>query len=63
VSWLGDAFSYFRRLTLLDNEVARLVRVTDAMNAQITDHDRRLIRIETLIEFGRPSGSPRLPRR
>lgn len=67
MSWISEGFSYFRKLTLLDSEVERLSKIVDATKSELTEHDRRLIRIETLIEFARGSPSalsptPRLPR-
>ncbi len=62
MSWLGEAFSYFRRLAFLDDQVGRLTDTVDKMQAQITDHDRRLVRIETIIEFARGAAAPRPPR-
>lgn len=65
MSWLGEAFSYFRRLTLLDHKVGQMSSAVDSMRIELTDHDRRLIRIETIIELNtRPISppQPRLPR-
>ena len=65
MSWLGEAFSYFRRLTLLDHEVGRLTQAVDSMKAELGEHDNRLVRIETILEMGghgRPTRPPRLPR-
>lgn len=65
MSWISEGFSYFRKLTLLDSEVERLSKVVDSLKSELTEHDRRLIRIETLIEIARSptSPTPRLPRR
>lgn len=62
MSWLGEAFSYFRRLTLLDHEVGRLTEAVETMKAELSDHDGRLIRIETIIEIYRSPPTPRPPR-
>lgn len=66
MSWLGEAFSYFRRLTLLDHEVGRLTEAVETMKDELGDHDSRLVRVETIIDLyrGAPTARPpRLPRR
>ena len=65
MSWLSDAFTYFRRVTLLDHEVERLTGMFDLMKTVQEEHDTRLVRIETILEmggYGRPVRPPRLPR-
>ena len=53
-----------RGLSLIDHKIEQLERSVENMTAKIDSHDRRLVRIETIIEFSRPSydGQPRLPR-
>ena len=58
MSLLGDTLAALRRLTLLDSEVESLKTHAAQADARFLDHERRLTRIETLIEFSRP----RLPR-
>lgn len=55
MSWISDTFAGVKRLMLLDADVARLQRAADKADAIGIDHEKRLTRIETLIEVGRPS--------
>lgn len=52
MSWISDTFAGIKRLMLLDAEVARLQRAADRADATGLDHEKRLTRIETLIEIG-----------
>ena len=52
MSWISDTFAGIKRLMLLDAEVARLQRAADKADATGLDHEKRLTRIETLIEVG-----------
>lgn len=64
MSWLGEAFSYFKKLALLDSEVERLSRAMETMKDELREHDNRLVRVETVIELSRNvrPAPPRLPR-
>jgi hypothetical protein len=59
-SELRDAL---RKLILMQERVERLAGSADRMTSQLLDHDRRLVRIETMIELAQrnslPGGSPR----
>lgn len=46
-----------RAIVLIDDKVDRLERAVDKLTDKVDDHDRRLVRVETVIEFARPSGS------
>ena len=52
MSWISDTFAGIKRLMLLDAEVVRLQRAADKADAIGFDHEKRLTRIETLIEVG-----------
>jgi hypothetical protein len=58
MSVLGDTLAGIRRIMLLDNDVTMLKTRTDLADQRFLDHERRLTRIETVMEFARP----RLPR-
>jgi len=58
MSVLGDTLTTVKRLMLLDADVQSLKAHTDKADAQFLDHERRLTRIETLIEIAQR----RLPR-
>lgn len=59
MSWISDTFAGVRRIMLLDADIARLQRAADKADAIGIDHEKRLTRIETLIEVG--GTSMRLP--
>jgi hypothetical protein len=61
MSWIGDTFAGVKRIMLLDSDVTRLQRAVERMDAVSMDHEKRLIRIETLIDVGQ--ASLRLPSR
>lgn len=64
MSTLGDITASLRRIIRLDDEVQELKQRAGKADDRFLDHERRLTRIETLIEFGSSGSSPRrLPRR
>jgi hypothetical protein len=64
MSWLGDALSVVGRIVRLDGEVSRLANDVDELRAESRQHDRRLVRLETLAGYSDASlwSPPRLPR-
>ncbi len=58
MSWIGDTFAGLKRLIQLDADVARLDRSVEEIESDVKDHDKRLVRIETLIEVSRPAAAP-----
>jgi len=61
MSWISDVSKHMKRIVLMDDKVARLADDIDDMRAILTDHEKRLIRIETMIEMsGRQSGRDNL---
>lgn len=63
MSMIGEALSAVRRLMLMDSEIERMKDAVARHDALIRDHNDRLVRIETVLEFYRPAPPPRLPRR
>lgn len=61
MSWMGDTLAGIKRIVQLDSDVARLRSSLEKAEAVGVDHEKRLIRIETMIEFSR--NSVRLPPR
>jgi hypothetical protein len=61
VSWISDTFAEMKRVIQLDADVARLHRAVEKADAIVMDHEKRLIRIETMIDLSRAAG--RLPPR
>ena len=60
MSLVGDAVSAMRDVVLLADKVDRLGGVLEELSREIRDHDRRLVRLETMVEMSR-AGSRRLP--
>ena len=50
MSWIGDTVAGIKRIIQLDTDVARLQRDVREAERMVADHERRLVRIETLIE-------------
>ena len=59
MSFFGDTFTGLKRLIQLDADVARLDRSVQKIETDVRDHDKRLVRIETLVEVSRSAA--RLP--
>lgn len=59
MSWISDTFAGMRRIIQLDGDVARLRAAVEKTDTVVLDHEKRLIRIETLIELSRTAS--RLP--
>jgi hypothetical protein len=59
VSFFSDTFAGLKRLIQLDADVARLDRSVQKIETDVRDHDKRLVRIETLVEVSRSAA--RLP--
>jgi hypothetical protein len=58
VSWISDVVAGMKRVIQLDNDVERLRTAVEKTESTVTDHEKRLIRIETLIELTRASRLP-----
>lgn len=59
MSVLSEVLRFGKDIVLLNERVERLIKEQSTTLAKLEDHERRLIRIETLIEFaatGRTSG-------
>lgn len=52
MSLLSEVIKYGKDILLLGERVDALVAERKEMSKRLEDHERRLIRIETLIEFG-----------
>ena len=60
MSWMADTISGMKRIIQLDADVERVRAAVEKLDAAVIDHEKRLIRIETLIELTREGR--RLPR-
>jgi predicted nucleic acid-binding Zn-ribbon protein len=61
MSLTENIFTGIRKIIQLDSEVQRLREGITKLDEQVDGHERRLIRIEALIEFSRTATAPRLP--
>ena len=59
VSWIGDTFAGIKRIIQLDADVERLHGTVEKTGLIVMDHEKRLIRIETMIDLSQAVG--RLP--
>jgi hypothetical protein len=50
VSWIGDTVAGIKRIIQLDADVARLQRDVENVKAVVMEHEKRLVRIETLVD-------------
>jgi len=51
MSVLGQILSYGKEVVLLTERVDQLLESRKALMAKIEDHEQRLVRIETIMEF------------
>lgn len=61
MSWISDTFAGIKRNIQLDGDVRRLQQAVEKMDALTRDHEKRLTRVETLIDVAQAVG--RLPAR
>lgn len=50
MSWISDTVGGIRRIIQLDTDVARLQRDVEKAETIVMDHERRLVRVETVID-------------
>lgn len=50
MSWIGDTVAGIKRIMQLDADVARLQRDVENVKAVVMKHEKRLVRIETLVD-------------
>ncbi|HET8942725.1 MAG TPA: hypothetical protein VFN13_12145 [Rudaea sp.] len=56
---LADAISVFKEVMQMQGDLQRLSRNVDTLTQIMTDLDRRLIRIETMVEMAGKRSEPR----
>ncbi len=61
MSLLADAFATTKKILLVSEELNRLSEETKALSRTLTDHEGRLIRIETTIEIAQRGSHLTLP--
>jgi hypothetical protein len=57
MSALGDIMAGLKTVVELTGKVERLERNVDKLTGQVDDIDRRLVRVETVIEITRSDGA------
>ena len=62
---LADAISALKDVLQMRGDMDRLARNVESLTQLMTDLDRRLIRIETMVEIAgkRSAAAPRLPKK
>lgn len=50
MSWVRDTVAGIKRIIQLDADVARLQRDVENVKAVVMEHEKRLVRIETLVD-------------
>jgi len=58
VSTIKDAISAMKKVLLMVDKVDRAGKVLTEISSELRDHDRRLIRLETMVEIAK--NQPRL---
>lgn len=53
MSTLKDVMSAMKEVLLLTDKVDRVGKVLSEISSEIRDHDRRLIRLETMVEIAK----------
>jgi hypothetical protein len=61
MSLLSDAFATTRKILLVSEEINRLSEDSKALARTVTDHEHRLIRIETTIQIAQQGTHLTLP--
>ena len=61
MSMLTDAFAMTKKVLLVSDNVDRLTEEARQLSRTVMDHERRLIRIETMIELSGKQARPVLP--
>ncbi len=50
MSWIGETVAGIKRIIQLDTDVTRLQRDVENVKAAVMEHEKRLVRIETLVD-------------
>lgn len=61
MSAIKDAIDAMKQVLLLNEKVDRVSTVLDKVTDELRDHDRRLVRLETIVEIGK--ARTRLPKK
>ncbi len=60
MSTLKDVISAMKEVLLLTNKVDRAGMVISEMSSELRNHDRRLIRLETMVEMAQAQSLPKI---
>ncbi len=61
MSAIKEVLSAMKEVLLLTEKVTRTGEVLSEMASELRDHDRRLVRLETMVELGRSRSERLLP--
>ena len=56
MGWIENLSSHLKKLMLIEHEMDKMSNDMDVLKSAMTDHEKRLIRIETIIEMGLRTG-------
>jgi len=62
MSAIKDAIGAMRDVLLLTERVEQTGKVLSELARELREHDRRLVRLETMVEMARATSGKRLPR-
>ncbi len=62
MSAIKDAIGAMRDVLLLTERVEQTGKVLSELAKELREHDRRLVRLETMVEMARATSGKRLPR-
>lgn len=60
MSTLKDVISAMKEVLLLTNKVDRAGTVISEISSELRNHDRRLIRLETMVEMAQAQSLPKI---
>ncbi len=63
MSTLKDVISALKEVLLLTDKVDRVGQLLSEISGELRDHDRRLIRLETMVEISRTRQSTMNPKK
>ena len=58
MSWIRDLGDNLRKIVLMEDKIDRLLNDVSEVNKLVLDHEKRLIRIETMIDMAQSRNAP-----
>jgi hypothetical protein len=59
MSWISDLTDNLKKVILMEHKIDQLGDTVKDIQSQCVDHDRRLLRIETMIEIAQRNSLPK----